>query len=107
MPTIDGKSELVVPPVTLTGEVLRMSGKGVQNPRTGHRGSQLVTIRWVCPLWWVVHCSSTPTGACSCILYSLCCCPLLCAFCRVVKPSKLTAKQQQLLREFAEEEGVR
>jgi len=47
VPTIDGTSELVVPPLTLSGEVLRMSGKGVQNARSGHRGSQLVTVRWV------------------------------------------------------------
>lgn len=45
MPTIDGKSELVVPPLTMNGEVLRMAGKGVQNPRSGQRGSQLVQIR--------------------------------------------------------------
>lgn len=68
VPTIDGTSELVVPPLTLSGEVLRMSGKGVQNARSGHRGSQLVTVR-------------------------------------VIKPTKLTAKQQQLLKEFAAEDG--
>lgn len=45
VPTIDGKSELVVPPLTLGGEVLQMRGKGVVNPRTGHRGAQMVTIR--------------------------------------------------------------
>lgn len=45
VPTIDGKSELVVPPLTLSGEVLRMSGKGVQNQRSGYRGAQLVPIR--------------------------------------------------------------
>jgi molecular chaperone DnaJ len=45
VPTIDGKAELVVPPLTLSGEVLQMRGKGVKNPRTAQRGSQLVTIR--------------------------------------------------------------
>lgn len=45
VPTIDGKAELEVPALTLSGEVLQMRGKGVKNPRTGQRGSQLVTIR--------------------------------------------------------------
>lgn len=45
VPTIDGRAELVVPPLTLSGEVLRMAGKGVEHQRTGQRGSQLVTIR--------------------------------------------------------------
>lgn len=67
VPTIDGRSELVVPPLTLSGEVLRMAGKGVEHPRTGQRGSQLVTVR-------------------------------------VVKPRKLTPKQEQLLKEFAAED---
>jgi DnaJ-class molecular chaperone len=45
VPTIDGKSELVVPPLTLSGEVLKMGGKGIQNQRAGYRGAQLVPIR--------------------------------------------------------------
>ncbi|KAF8060045.1 DnAJ-like protein [Scenedesmus sp. PABB004] len=49
VPTIDGLAELAVPPLTLNGEVLRMRGKGVGDPRGRGRGDQLVTVRVIKP----------------------------------------------------------
>jgi hypothetical protein len=46
VPTIDGSVELTVPQLTLNGEVLRMRGKGIADPRGRGRGDQLVNIRW-------------------------------------------------------------
>jgi DnaJ-class molecular chaperone len=45
VPTIDGNVELTVPQLTLNGEVLRMRGKGIADPRGRGRGDQLVNIR--------------------------------------------------------------
>lgn len=68
MPTIDGVSEVAVPPCTMNGDVLQMRGKGITDPNGRGRGDQLVKVR-------------------------------------VVKPTKLTARQQELLKEFAREAG--
>lgn len=45
VPTIDGTAELVVPPLTMNGDSLRMRDKGIQDPRGRQRGDQLVHIR--------------------------------------------------------------
>ena len=45
MPTIDGMAQLVVPPFTQNGDVLRMRSKGVVDPRGRGRGDQLVHMR--------------------------------------------------------------
>eukprot|EP00878_Enallax_costatus_P019369 GHUV01020433.1.p2 GENE.GHUV01020433.1~~GHUV01020433.1.p2 ORF type:complete len:175 (+),score=37.68 GHUV01020433.1:1737-2261(+) len=66
VPTIDGSAELVVPPLTMGNDVLRMREKGIQDPRGRSRGDQLVSVR-------------------------------------IIKPSKLTERQKQLLKEFAQE----
>jgi molecular chaperone DnaJ len=42
--TIDGKSELIVPPCTQNSSALRMVRKGVPDVRTGMRGDQVVHI---------------------------------------------------------------
>lgn len=47
VPTIDGSSELVVPPLTMGNDVLRMREKGIRDPRGRTRGDQLVSVRWV------------------------------------------------------------
>ncbi|KIY91469.1 Chaperone protein dnaJ [Monoraphidium neglectum] len=49
VPTIDGMASLSVPPLTQNGDVLRMRGKGVADPRGRGRGDQLVHIRVVRP----------------------------------------------------------
>ncbi|WIA33737.1 hypothetical protein OEZ86_006853 [Tetradesmus obliquus] len=49
VPTIDGNVELTVPQLTLNGEVLRMRGKGIADPRGRGRGDQLVNIRVIKP----------------------------------------------------------
>jgi hypothetical protein len=46
VPTIDGMAQLSVPPFTQNGDVLRMRGKGVLDPRGRGRGDQLVHVRW-------------------------------------------------------------
>ncbi len=45
VPTVDGTRVLVVPPGTGDGTVLRMSGFGVTDRRTGANGDQRVTLR--------------------------------------------------------------
>lgn len=45
VPSIDGVASLTVPPFTQNGDVLRMRGKGVQDPRGRGRGDQLVHVR--------------------------------------------------------------
>jgi hypothetical protein len=45
VPTIDGVSEVVVPPCTQNGDVLQMRGKGIEDHRGRGRGDQLVKIR--------------------------------------------------------------
>lgn len=49
VPTIDGMAQLTVPPLTQNGDVLRMRGKGVLDPRGRGRGDQLVHVRVVRP----------------------------------------------------------
>jgi molecular chaperone DnaJ len=45
VPTLGGKSELKVPRGTQSGQVLRMRGQGIPDPRgRGGRGDQLVRI---------------------------------------------------------------
>ena len=45
VPTVDGMAQLVVPAMTQNGDVLRMRGKGVRDPRGRGRGDQLVHVR--------------------------------------------------------------
>jgi len=45
VPTIDGMAQLTVPSFTQNGDVLRMRGKGVADPRGRGRGDQLVHVR--------------------------------------------------------------
>ena len=45
MPTIDGMAQLVVPPFTQHGDVVRMRSLGVVDPRGRGRGDQLVHMR--------------------------------------------------------------
>ncbi|GBF98383.1 molecular chaperone [Raphidocelis subcapitata] len=49
VPTIDGMAQLTVPAMTQNGDVLRMRGKGVVDPRGRGRGDQLVHVRVVRP----------------------------------------------------------
>jgi DnaJ-class molecular chaperone len=47
VPTIDGMAQLTVPALSQNGDVLRMRGKGVADPRGRGRGDQLVHVKWV------------------------------------------------------------
>lgn len=67
VPTLDGKEELSIPAGTQTGEVLRLKGRGIPDPRVRGRGDLLVQLQ-------------------------------------LDVPTKLTKRQEQLLRELAEEE---
>ncbi len=67
VPSLDGRIEMKIPRGTQSGQVLRLSGQGVPDLRTGRRGDELVQVI-------------------------------------VEMPRKLTKKQEQLLREFAETE---
>ena len=49
VPTIDGEARLEVPAGTQAGQALRLTGQGVQSPRTGHRGDLIVTVALVVP----------------------------------------------------------
>ncbi|HYX53191.1 MAG TPA: J domain-containing protein [Candidatus Limnocylindrales bacterium] len=50
VPTIDGRSQLRVPPGTQSGQKLRLREKGVPSAtRDGHRGDQIVEIKIVVP----------------------------------------------------------
>jgi molecular chaperone DnaJ len=50
VPTIDGRSQLKVPPGTQSGQKLRLREKGVPSAtRDGHRGDQIVEIKIVVP----------------------------------------------------------
>lgn len=49
VPTITGRVTVTVPPGASTGQILRLRGKGVQNPRAGISGDQLVKIKVVMP----------------------------------------------------------
>lgn len=69
VPTLNEKAELVIPGGTQSGDVLRLSGRGMPDPRNGRLGDLLVQ-----------------------------------AFIEV--PRKLTARQEELLRELAETENT-
>ncbi len=49
VPTLDGRATLKIPPVTQSGAVLRMKGKGVPDPKGGVRGDMLVHIQVTVP----------------------------------------------------------
>jgi molecular chaperone DnaJ len=49
IPTLDGSSLFKVPPGTLSGQKLRMKGKGIANPKTGSEGDLFVEIKIVPP----------------------------------------------------------
>jgi molecular chaperone DnaJ len=50
VPTIDGRSQLRIPPGTQTGQKLRLREKGVPSAtRDGHRGDEIVEIKIVVP----------------------------------------------------------
>jgi len=49
MPTLEGMTVVTIPPGTASGKKLRLSGKGIANPRTGTRGDQYAVIRIVPP----------------------------------------------------------
>lgn len=49
IPTIDGKTLLVIPPGTQSGQKLRLKGKGVRHIKDKDRGDQYVIIRIVLP----------------------------------------------------------
>ena len=67
VPTLDGKEQLTVPAGTQPGEVFRLKGRGMPDPRVRGRGDLLVQLQ-------------------------------------LEVPTKLTKRQEQLLRELAEEE---
>ncbi|GAB6877213.1 molecular chaperone DnaJ [Thermaerobacter litoralis] len=45
VPTLDGEEEVLVPPGTQPGQVIRLKGKGMPRLRGGGRGDQLVQVR--------------------------------------------------------------
>jgi molecular chaperone DnaJ len=49
IPTLDGSSLFKIPPGTLSGQKLRLKGKGIVNPKTRSEGDLLVEIRIVPP----------------------------------------------------------
>lgn len=49
VPTLDGKEKLEIPPGTQTGEVFKLSGKGMPNINTGVRGDLHVVVRILTP----------------------------------------------------------
>ncbi|MCH7812872.1 MAG: molecular chaperone DnaJ [Planctomycetes bacterium] len=67
VPTLTGRAELTIPRGTQSGQVLRLSGQGLPDLRSGHRGNELIMVV-------------------------------------VETPRKLSAAQEQLLREFAKTE---
>jgi molecular chaperone DnaJ len=69
VPTLDGKEDLRVPAGTQPGEVFRLKGRGMPDPRVRGRGDILVHLH-------------------------------------LEIPTKLTKRQQELLRELAEEEKL-
>ncbi len=48
-PTIGGRVTVAVPKGASSGQVLRLRGKGVKNPRSGAYGDQLITLKIVLP----------------------------------------------------------
>jgi molecular chaperone DnaJ len=69
VPTLDGREELKIPAGTQPGEVFKLKGRGMPDPRVRGRGDILVHLH-------------------------------------LEVPTKLTKRQEQLLRELAEEEKV-
>ena len=67
IPTLDGEHEVVIPKATQHGRIVKISGKGLPNLRSGRRGDLLVQLM-------------------------------------IEIPQRLTAKQEALLREYAETE---
>jgi molecular chaperone DnaJ len=49
VPTLDGKTQMKIPPGTQNGKVFRIKGKGVPRLNSKVRGDQLVTIMVVTP----------------------------------------------------------
>ncbi|MDX1763237.1 MAG: DnaJ C-terminal domain-containing protein [bacterium] len=49
VPTLDGMTQLTIPPGTQSGQKLRLKGKGVPHLRGGGRGDQFVVIRVTVP----------------------------------------------------------
>jgi molecular chaperone DnaJ len=49
VPTIHGSTRLRVPPGTQSGQRLRLRGRGLPSPRSGHRGDLVVEIRLALP----------------------------------------------------------
>jgi len=49
VPTVSGRVTLTVPKGSSGGQVFRLKGKGIANPRTGTTGDQLVKVRIVLP----------------------------------------------------------
>ena len=50
VPTIDGRTQLKIPPGTQPGQKLRMRDRGVENAqRPEQRGDQIVTVEMVVP----------------------------------------------------------
>lgn len=49
VPTIDGKAMLKIPPGTQSGQKMRMRSRGIQSPKNGQRGDQLVEVKIVLP----------------------------------------------------------
>ncbi|MFW6112752.1 MAG: molecular chaperone DnaJ [Thermodesulfobacteriota bacterium] len=49
IPTLKGSKEIVIPPGTQPGEVIRLRGEGVPYPKGGRQGDLLVTARVVIP----------------------------------------------------------
>lgn len=49
MPTLHGPTTVTVPPGTASGTKLRLSGRGIENPRSGTRGDQYAVIKIVPP----------------------------------------------------------
>lgn len=45
VPTLDGEEELIIPPGTQPGQVIRLKGKGMPRLRQGGRGDHLVRVR--------------------------------------------------------------
>jgi molecular chaperone DnaJ len=49
VPTLKGAKELVIPPGTQPGEIIRLRGEGVPYPKGGRQGDLLVEVRVVIP----------------------------------------------------------
>lgn len=44
VPTLNGRGEVTIPKATQSGQILRMSGQGMPDLRSGRRGDQLVQV---------------------------------------------------------------